>query len=111
MIHYGECRINLDAGLHVAPIKVVQGVVNVELEFSQKAGAAPAPAQIIITGEHAAEVYALLALMGGPDAELAANLREGLPKVAGEKTDAECAAETRKMAWERLMELQGDDNG
>ena len=108
MIHNGECNIDLAAGLDMKPTKVVQGVVNVDLKFFQSAGATSAPAQLIIKGEHAAEVWSLLGLMKGPDDELAADLRKGLSSEADGKTDEECAKAVRQMAFERLMELRED---
>jgi len=103
MIHNGECNIDLAAGLDMKPTKVVQGVVNVDLRCFQSAGAAPAPAKIVIQGKHAVEAFNLLSLIKGPDAELAERLREKMPS---DKTDEECAKEVRAMAFERLMELR-----
>jgi len=93
MIHNGECNIDLAAGLDMKPTKVV----------FQSAGAAPAPAKIVIQGKHAVEAFNLLSLIKGPDAELAERLREKMPS---DKTDEECAKEVRAMAFERLMELR-----
>lgn len=107
MIHSAECRIDLNAGLHLKPIKVVQGAVDMTFSVSQGAqSAAPAPAQIIIKGspENQAKVLNLLGMFNDADSELASMLRESHPELATDEKGS--AATVRKMILEELMEMR-----
>lgn len=109
MIHYGECRITLHAGLQVKPTKVVQGVVNMEAIASAGVSTTtPAPAQIIIKGKHINRVLQLLAMNKDSDADLAARFKAVKPELVGDKDDKALANDVRAMILDELMELRGD---
>ena len=108
MIHNGECRIDLNAGLLMRPTKVVQGVVDVEIFASQSQNATPAPARIVIKGKHAARVLQLLGMNGQTDAELAERFKAVKPELAEGKDDAALASDVRSMILDELLELRGE---